>query len=96
MPSKEIIQKNQPSADTLVGAGRYGAAAFGDVSLESPTKVLTAGAELPHESEDSRMRTRFEVASPRPLSCSAQACESVQLVAAVNGPDIWKRPTRKL
>jgi hypothetical protein len=58
-------------------------------------KVLTAAAEVPQTSIEGKILTTFELASPTPASCKAQASVSVQLVASVRGPDIWKEPTRK-
>jgi hypothetical protein len=58
--------------------------------------VLTAAAVLPHELTDSRIRTAFVDARPTPDNWMAHTSVSVHPVFVVNGPKIWKLPTRKL
>ena len=54
-----------------------------EVVAVSPMKVLTAAAEVPQTSIEGKILTTFELASPTPASCKAQASVSVQLVASV-------------
>jgi hypothetical protein len=58
--------------------------------------VLTSAAPLPHASLDAKIRTTFDDANPTPASWREHASESEHDVAPVNGPEIWKDPTRKL
>jgi hypothetical protein len=73
-----------------------GAADAADVVAASPAKVLTAAAALPHELADSRIRIVFVAARPTPDNWMAHASVNVHSVSVVNGPKIWKLPTRKL
>jgi hypothetical protein len=73
-----------------------------DVVPVRPPKIAAGASMLrrrtspPQWRADSRMRTTFVPASPTPDNCREQASVSVQPVTPVNGPEIWKAPSRKL